>query len=350
MTLQKNWTSPPRNPDAEAQLIQQLKIKPLLARTLVARGLSDPENAAAFLQEQAAPFYDPFLFKDMDIAVRRIKAAIHKKEHITVYGDYDADGVCATSLLLSYLQSVGAVADHYIPSRLTEGYGMNESALSLIAERGTTLIITVDTGIAALSEDNRSLIIDSRMAWHFTKGTFKVYLSCDSETSALRIMNAKRSGESTSTLEEMIDCTKARRASEKKRYMEQYGVDIKDLANYSLIVDTSVATPDQVAECIISGFERWQADKSYCCVFLSPERLHFPERELDGDSLSPFTQGIERGEELNCITVCEKDGEFYLVDGFEAAIAHVFNFSPFIPCRLVKAEPSGEYVRMRNSL
>ncbi|MBQ1947663.1 MAG: single-stranded-DNA-specific exonuclease RecJ [Clostridia bacterium] len=152
MTLQKNWTSPPRNPDAEAQLIQQLKIKPLLARTLVSRGFSDPENAAAFLQEQAAPFYDPFLFKDMDIAVRRIKAAIHKKEHITVYGDYDADGVCATSLLLSYLQSVGAVADYYIPSRLTEGYGMNESALSLIAERGTTLIITVDTGIAALSE------------------------------------------------------------------------------------------------------------------------------------------------------------------------------------------------------
>ena len=255
------------------------------------------------------------------------------------------------------------VADILIKRLGAEYYSTGAIVRSIAAERGMTvgelneymethpeIDHEIDDGIAALSEDERFLVIDSRMAWHFTKGTFKVYLSCDSETSALRIMNAKRSGESTSTLEEMIDCTKARRASEKKRYMEQYGVDIKDLANYSLIVDTSVATPDQVAECIISGFERWQADKSYCCVFLSPERLHFPERELDGDSLSPFTQGIERGEELNCITVCEKDGEFYLVDGFEAAIAHVFNFSPFIPCRLVKAEPSGEYVRMRNSL
>ena len=79
MTLQKNWTMPPRNPDAEAHLIQKLKVGPLLARTLIARGFSDPEKAAAFLQEQAAPFYDPFLLKDMDIAVRRIKAAIAKK-------------------------------------------------------------------------------------------------------------------------------------------------------------------------------------------------------------------------------------------------------------------------------
>jgi hypothetical protein len=188
------------------------------------------------------------------------------------------------------------------------------------------------------------------MAWHFTKGTFKVYLSCDSETSALRILHAGRKGESTATLEEMIDCTKSRRESEKKRYMEQYGVNIKDLNNYSLIVDTSVATPDQVADCIATAFERWQMDKSYGGVFLSPERLHFPEMELDGDMISPFTQGLERGEEVNSIDVCERDGEFYLVNGFEAAMAHVFNFSTFIPCRLVDAEPKGEYVRMRNSL
>ena len=179
---------------------------------------------------------------------------------------------------------------------------------------------------------------------------FKVYLSCDIETSALRIMNANRCGEHASTLEETIDCTRSRRESEKKRYKEQYGVNIKDLSNYSLVVDTTVATPEQIAECIIGAFERWQGDKSYKSVFLSPERLHFPERELDGDVLAPFTAKLEGGEELSGITVCERDGEFYLVDGFEEAMAHVFNFSTFIPAKLVNAEPSGEYVRMRNSL
>ena len=66
--------------------------------------------------------------------------------------------------------------------------------------------------------------------------------------------------------------------------------------------------------------------------------------------LSPFNARVENGEEVDAITVCEKDGEFYLVDGFAAAMAYVFNFSTFIPARLVKAEPTGEYVRMRNSL
>ena len=72
--------------------------------------------------------------------------------------------------------------------------------------------------------------------------------------------------------------------------------------------------------------------------------------ELDGDTLSPKVAELEAGRELADITVCEKDGEFYLVGGFESAMAYVFAFSTFIPATLVKAEPSGEYVRMRNSL
>ena len=271
------------------------------------------------------------------------------KDKISLAGDLGSGKSTVADILIKRLG-----AEYYSTGAIVRGIaaerGMTVGELNTYMETHPEIDHEIDRGIAALSDDDRLLVIDSRMAWHFTKGTFKVYLSCDAETSAIRIMNAKRCGESTSTLEEMIDCTRARRESEKKRYMTQYGVDIKDLMNYSLIVDTSIATPDQVAECIIRAFERWQADKSYTAVFLSPERLHFPEMELDGDMLSPFTQGLERGEEVDSITVCEKDGEFYLVDGFEAAIAHVFNFSDFIPTKLVSAEPEGEYVRMRNSL
>lgn len=270
-------------------------------------------------------------------------------DKISLAGDLGSGKSTVSDILISQLgaeyYSTGAIV-----RSIAASMGMTVTELNKYMETHPEIDHKIDDGIKSLSDVNKFLIIDSRMAWHFTRGTFKVYLSCDPETSALRIMMAKRQGEQTSTLEEMIDCTRSRRESEKKRYLEQYGVDIKDLSNYSLIVDTSVASPEQVAEKIAEAFALWQKDKSYKRVFLSPERLHFPERELDGDLLSSLATKLEGGEELGDITVCEKDGEFYLVDGFESAMAYVFAFATFIPTGLVKAEPSGEYVRMRNSL
>lgn len=271
------------------------------------------------------------------------------QDKISLAGDLGSGKSTVADILIKRLS-----AEYYctgaIVRSIAEARGMTVTELNKYMETHPEIDHEIDAGIAALSDDPRFLIIDSRMAWHFTKGTFKVYLSCDIETSALRIMQANRRGEHNATLEETIDCTRSRRESEKKRYTEQYGVNIKDLRNYSLIVDTSVATPEQVADRIATSFALWQQDKSYSRVFLSPERLHFPERELDGDMLAPLASRLESGEELSEITVCERDGEFYLVDGFEAAMAYVFAFAPFIPARLVEAEPDGEYVRMRNSL
>lgn len=96
--------------------------------------------------------YDPFLFEDMKVAVDRIKLAVNNNEKITVYGDYDADGITATAILCHYLKEIGANVDYYIPDRLDEGYGVNENAVEEIAKRGTNLIITVDTGITAFEE------------------------------------------------------------------------------------------------------------------------------------------------------------------------------------------------------
>ena len=271
------------------------------------------------------------------------------QDKISLAGDLGSGKSTVAKILISRLgaeyYSTGAIV-----RSIAEQRGMTVAELNTYMETHPEIDHEIDDGIAALSEVDKSLIIDSRMAWHFTKGTFKVYLSCDVETGSIRIMNANRACEHCSTLEETIANTRARRESEKKRYFEQYGVNIKDLSNYSLIVDTTVATPEEIAECILSSFEKWQSDKSFRKVFLSPERIHFPERELDGDMLSPFTSSVERGEEVNGVTVCERDGEFYLVDGFEQAMAQVFNFATFISATLVEAEPTGEYVRMRNSL
>lgn len=271
------------------------------------------------------------------------------QDKISLAGDLGSGKSTVAKILISRLgaeyYSTGAIV-----RSIAEQRGMTVAELNTYMETHPEIDHEIDDGIAALSDVDKSLIIDSRMAWHFTKGTFKVYLSCDVETGSIRIMNANRACEHCATLEETIANTRARRESEKKRYLEQYGVNIKDLSNYSLIVDTTVATPEEIAECILSSLEKWQADKSFKKVFLSPERIHFPERELDGDMLSPFTSSVDRGEEVGGVTVCERDGEFYLVDGFEQAMAQVFNFATFIPATLVEAEPTGEYVRMRNSL
>lgn len=133
-------------------LIDNLSITPLVASLLVNRGIHSVEEAREFLETEKQSFHDPFLLKDMDKAVHRIKTAIEQNEHILVYGDYDADGVSSTTVLLTALRTLGANVDFYIPNRFTEGYGPNEAAFRHAHEKGFSLIITVDTGIAAVHE------------------------------------------------------------------------------------------------------------------------------------------------------------------------------------------------------
>ncbi len=139
------------DPGVVAAIEKASGVSPLLALLLAVRGL-DAESAPCFLGSGLASLYDPFLLKDMEKGAARIKKAITNKEKITVYGDYDVDGISAVAILFSYLKSEGANCAFYIPDRETEGYGLSEGAASRIAADGTQLIITVDTGITACAE------------------------------------------------------------------------------------------------------------------------------------------------------------------------------------------------------
>lgn len=142
-----------RNSDKEKEnlLVQELNIAPLVASLLVNRGLDTVESARYFLFEEQE-FHDPFLLADMDVAVSRIRTAIEKQEPILIFGDYDADGVTSTTVMMKTLRELGANVQFYIPNRFTEGYGPNIPAFQHAAETGIKLIITVDTGIAAVNE------------------------------------------------------------------------------------------------------------------------------------------------------------------------------------------------------
>ena len=272
------------------------------------------------------------------------------KDKISLAGDLGSGKSTVAKILIEALG-----AEYYstgsLVRQIAERMGMTIGELNVYMETHPEIDTEIDDGLVALSDDPRALIIDSRMAWHFTKGTFKVYLSTDIETASVRIMSANRSCEHSSTLEETIACTKARRESEKKRYSEKYGVDITDLSNYSLVVDTTNATPEEVAGVILSSFEKWKNDRSSVFCYLSPERLNYIDDEHDGELLASLSAKLELGESIPEITAFENDGEFYLNSGTESALAYAFNLYTYLPVRLVK-ESAGErkYVKMKNSL
>lgn len=134
-----------------AELAYEYGYDELAVFLLAARGITEPEDVDEFLNTDAE-LSDPFLLKDMEKAVARIKRAIDGFERIAVYGDYDADGVTATALLYLYLESQGADVTYYIPSRMDEGYGLHSDAVDTLCERGVKLIITVDNGINSVEE------------------------------------------------------------------------------------------------------------------------------------------------------------------------------------------------------
>ncbi len=133
-------------------IADSLGIDPVIARLLYNRGYRTPESAKDFLRMESELLCDPFLMNDTEIAIARIKEAIEKGERITVYGDYDVDGVTAVCTLYLYLASKGALIDYYIPNRAGEGYGVSCAAVKALAEKGTKLIVTVDTGVTANEE------------------------------------------------------------------------------------------------------------------------------------------------------------------------------------------------------
>ncbi|GIP31404.1 single-stranded-DNA-specific exonuclease RecJ [Paenibacillus sp. J2TS4] len=146
------WRIRETNDDAVTRLIDELSLSPLLAKLLVARGMEQIEEVRKFLQVGAAQIHDPFLMDGIEIAVERIRSALQRQEFIRIYGDYDADGVSSTSLMVYLMRELGANFDYYIPHRIHEGYGLNNSALDQAKEHGVSLIITVDTGISAYAE------------------------------------------------------------------------------------------------------------------------------------------------------------------------------------------------------
>ncbi len=150
------WIVRPSDERVAQSLSKQTGLHAIAARVLAGRGIASPEAAERFLSARLSDLPDPFLMKAMAVAVERVERALRAGERITVYGDYDVDGVTSTTLLVSFLREVGADVAFYLPHRLAEGYGLNPAAIDRIVDEGARLVVTVDCGVTAVDEIDRA--------------------------------------------------------------------------------------------------------------------------------------------------------------------------------------------------
>jgi len=150
--MNKKWQIYQTNEEQIEELKSKYGLNELLATILSNRNITEEEQIRLFLNPTRNDFYDPYLITDMEIAVERIIKAIENKEKVTIYGDYDVDGITSITVLKSFLKEIGLETSVYIPNRLDEGYGLNKNAIDKIAKDGCNLMITVDCGISGIEE------------------------------------------------------------------------------------------------------------------------------------------------------------------------------------------------------
>ena len=145
---------PPTQEQREAAraLSKELGFNPILCHLLRERGIDSAAEAKRFFRPQLSELHNPFLMKDMNIAVERLNRAMGKKERILIYGDYDVDGTTAVALVYKFLQQFYSNIDYYIPDRYNEGYGVSKKGVDYAYETGVKLIIVLDCGIKAVKE------------------------------------------------------------------------------------------------------------------------------------------------------------------------------------------------------
>ncbi|HEY42496.1 MAG TPA: single-stranded-DNA-specific exonuclease RecJ [Anaerolineae bacterium] len=168
--MKKRWTLPiPLPTDIDRELSE---LRPIEREILFNRGIRTRGEANVYFASDSLSDFDPFHMTGMERAVERLSSAIRNEEHIVIYGDYDADGITATSLLFEVLKKVGASVGYYIPDRFEEGYGVNREALAKIKQEGAQLVVTVDCGIRAIDhvEYARSIGLDVIVTDHHEPG------------------------------------------------------------------------------------------------------------------------------------------------------------------------------------
>ena len=234
--MNNKWNyQPPSQEQTEAAKARSKEtgISPILCNLLLERGITSAAEAKRFFRPQLNELHDPFMMKDMDIAVNRLNEAMGRKERIMVYGDYDVDGTTAVALVYKFLQQFYSNIDYYIPDRYEEGYGVSEKGVDYAYETGVKLIIVLDCGIKAVDE----------IAYAKEKGID--FIICDHHVPdevlppAVAILNAKRP-DATYPYEHLSGCGVGFKFMQ--AFAQNNGIDFHNLTPLLDLVAVSIAS------------------------------------------------------------------------------------------------------------
>ncbi|MDR1796487.1 MAG: AAA family ATPase [Clostridiales Family XIII bacterium] len=216
--------------------------------------------------------------------------------------------------------------------------GMTTFELNKYAETHPEIDARIDGELAALSDRDEDMAIDSRMGWHFVRGTFRVFLTADETVAAGRVAgDARGPAETYESIEDTILSLRGRKASENFRYAEKYGVDCFDMNNYDCVVDTTAITPEQAAAHIMAQYEAWQGGKESPRLWLSRYCL-YPVASEGG--------GAASAGRIGAVLV---GGRYFLYEGHDLAAARILGGEDLLPCALLAQDagalPDGRSAR-----
>ncbi len=232
--MDKRWVIKEKGDSAVVkQLAGALKISEALANLMVQRNITSPEEALAFFEPDLGYLHDPFMMKDMNIAVERISTAIKKNEKILVYGDYDVDGTTAVALMYSFLKEQYSSVEYYIPDRYKEGYGVSFMGIDYAFQNNCKIIITLDCGIKAVEKVKyaRSKGIDVIVCDHHYPG--------DEIPRAVAVLDPKQTG-CNYPYKELSGCGVGFKLVQ--AYSRVHGIPFSKIAGYLDLVAVSIAS------------------------------------------------------------------------------------------------------------
>jgi len=273
-----------------------------------------------------------------------------RRSIITITGDLGS-GKSTVSAILAESLNYRKFSTGDLQRNLAREKGMTSLELNKFTEDHPEIDREIDAGVVKLAENNSRIIIDSRLAWHFVPDSFKVYLTVDPMTASSRILSAYRGEEEQySSLEEACDQLTQRRASEKLRFKLLYDIEIDDPRNYSVIVDTTFANPDEVAGKIIEAYNDWRSSTLTVKAWFNPKRL-FPTKTIDDRENQAI---IRRKYDADLpVIIVKSDDNYFIYDGHRRVSAAIASDSLFIPCVIMAVNDefvaggmtAGEFVR-----
>ncbi len=215
-----------------------------------------------------------------------------------------------------------------IQRKLAQQYGMDITSFNKYMETHPEIDIECDNMVVEYGKSGEPLILDSRLAWHFVPHSFKVHLVVNHVIASQRIYNDNvRENEKQGDIDEIFKSMVERRKSEVIRFKHQYGVDIDDLRNYDLIIDTSFLTPDEVFQKVLESYQKWSKNLSFDSMWLSPKNL-VPTVKYNFNDLKNISADLTSGS----VAVCRINNQFYIIDGHKRVSRALKQGLNLVPC------------------